>query len=1562
MSSPLPYDEVGHYRVLRPLGHGAMGTVLLARDTRLGRLVALKVISSTLLADDDDARARFDVEARTTASLSHPNVVTLYDVGEHEGHPWVALEYVEGSTLSERMRHDWPSVSESVRIALALARAIEAAHAAGIVHRDLKPANVILGKDGRPRVVDFGIARFVGKTTERSSLGPDGDGSVEIAGTPTYMAPEQWQGSDEPATDVWAVGLVLRELLTKSHPFRGFEAMRIMATLLDPLPFETPPELVEAAPDVAPIVMRCLAKDPKLRPTAAELVADLEALEGRQRRGRSSENPFRGLLAFSERHSQHFFGRSAEVDAFVERLRDRAALVVVGTSGAGKSSFLFAGVIPRLRESGPYHVVVVRPQAHPLRALAEAVVEGVSQVKSSSGEDTVVDVPAPRVAPPWSADELEGRLAAHPELLAVVLADMANKAGERVLLVVDQLEEICTMGASDDEARAFVAALGAAGAQASEPVRVVMTVRDDFLSRIPWGERGRAMLAGVVLLAAPEPEQLREIVGAPLAQTGHAFDDPLLLDEMIAAVRGESACLPLLQFTMSLLWIRRDERSRLLLRDVYDAMGGVGGALASHAESVLAALEPAQVDLCRQLFLRLVTTDGTRKTTSRAELVHGLQEAEALVDRLLEARLLSQPRGDEGRVELAHESLTRVWRRLARWIEEGHEDVALANDLAAAAERWERRGRRDDELWQGDPLRDARRLVARGSVRLGPVAHALVEGSVARERVLLGRRRALRVLLFGAAIVTAVTSTVAAWALHERQKSATVAAHAAERDRAVLLEERALASYASGDVHAARAQLRTAIALRDSLALRNLARRLEADPSAFYLSDPSTMYDAKVLPGGATIAVASQSGAVEIVDATTLERRSLLGHGDQVLGVALTEEGSLVTASWNGEVRRWARGSDTSRVVAKRRSVYGIAARGTLVAATYDGGVLLLEGNDDVREVTLAVTRPMGVTLSRDATKVYVGGSDGRLIVVDVAARTAVRASEGGAAVQRIVEDPVRGRVFATRADGTLTMYDKSDLTRRWQTAAHAGEARGVTVLADGRVVTGGSDRRIVVWDPERQTRVGELPARLGVVTSLALSDDGELLVAAGTSGIEGLRVSRVAEVQAARAHVDPVVHLQFSDDGSALASASTKSVVVWDVAKGAPTVTVPREDRRGRDIAFDRARGILYVTDERGGIAIYSLPGGRLTGTFGSEPTSPFSLAYDPAHDRIAVGTTDGRVLVYRVSSRAKLSAVQHHTRGVRGVAFSPDGAAVYSAGMDGKLVSVDVASGKIKTIMDGKHELYGLAIDARGARIVVTSLDGAAFVVDPGTGAVRDLGTFPGRLYRPAISPDGARVALPCSDGKAYLVEVEGGARSPLVGHRAEVNVAAFSPDGALLATGGDDRTVRVFDVATHSPRWGAGAAKSEHELTTDPAATRTLPLADGSLTAAKSGRVELHRGAEIRVLRGTPAHPLLLAIDAGTSLVALGFEDGSFGLWDTTSGAVLERGDLHGPIVALRPTEGGVEVKSELGGVALLATRVFAEDYCTFARGVWRAIPFEWRDGKVVPAREPGACVPP
>ena len=151
---------VDHFKVNRLLGRGGMGTVYLCRDTVLGRKIALKIIRPDALGNQE-TRKRFLLEAQLTARLAHPHIVTLFGVGEHEGTPWVALEYLDGATLKERLSDERPGYRESLRVALAIAQALEEAHSRGVLHRDLKPNNVVLARDGRPRVLDFGLAKLV---------------------------------------------------------------------------------------------------------------------------------------------------------------------------------------------------------------------------------------------------------------------------------------------------------------------------------------------------------------------------------------------------------------------------------------------------------------------------------------------------------------------------------------------------------------------------------------------------------------------------------------------------------------------------------------------------------------------------------------------------------------------------------------------------------------------------------------------------------------------------------------------------------------------------------------------------------------------------------------------------------------------------------------------------------------------------------------------------------------------------------------------------------------------------------------------------------------------------------------------------------------------------------------------------------------------------------------------------------------------------------------------------------------------------------------------------------
>ncbi len=254
----------GRYRVERVLGVGAMAKVLLVHDEELGREVAVKLLDEGLAADPS-FRARFAREARVAAGLSHPNVVTVFDVGEDDGRPFIVMELVSGRTLEERLRRDGAvRANDVLAIARQVCAGLEHAHANGLVHRDLKPGNLIERDDGTVKIADFGIARAV----EGTALTEAGT----IVGTAAYLAPEQAEaGTITPGTDLFALGVVLYELLTGRQPWK-VDSLAALAGRRD----ASPPELPAGTPSgLRTAIERCLQPDPEDRPSSAAEVARL---------------------------------------------------------------------------------------------------------------------------------------------------------------------------------------------------------------------------------------------------------------------------------------------------------------------------------------------------------------------------------------------------------------------------------------------------------------------------------------------------------------------------------------------------------------------------------------------------------------------------------------------------------------------------------------------------------------------------------------------------------------------------------------------------------------------------------------------------------------------------------------------------------------------------------------------------------------------------------------------------------------------------------------------------------------------------------------------------------------------------------------------------------------------------------------------------------------------------------------------------------------------------------------------------------------------------------------
>lgn len=1558
-----PGEMVDHFRVQRMLGRGGMGEVYLARDTTLGRRVALKVVRARI-ARSPQALEHFMHEARTTATFSHPNIVTIHAVGQHLGVPYVALEYIEGQTLRQRLDERLPSPSEALRIALAIAEALVEAHRHGILHRDLKPANVLIGQDGRVRVVDFGLA--VSETAESapptSAEGSDSQRTPRSSspltwrpvGTPRYMAPEQWRGDAcSAATDVWALGTIVHLLLTGEQAFPESSVDTLAAAVcLEPLAGLH--ERGHLSPDMIQLIERCLEKDPQARPSSASVAESLRDLLYRGQRDRPElESPFRGLLPFRERHASMFFGRDAEVAGIVEQIRTDGVLGVIGPSGAGKSSFVQAAVIPRLKEQRGWCVLSLRPRSQPFHALATALLQ------SDVGDDSDwSETPSDQNVADVASLKLE--LLERPGRLGNVLREVAARQGVHVLLFVDQLEEVFTMAVDEPSVprgeigRRFIDAIYGAGDDPADPVRIVFTLRDDFLGRLATVSRGRSALSRLWVLETPEPRALAEILTRPLELVDHRYEDPEMVNDMVEAVKGEPACLPLLQFVAHSLWEQRDRDRRVLKREQYDRLGGVAGALARHADGVVAAMSGVQREIARAVLLRLVTPERTRRVLTVRRALEGLGAEPATGDksnprasfgsgalaaalgaspadksphvvlwRLVDARLLTASKtGDDatdtGTLEIVHESLIDGWPTLSRWIDESREELTFFAELEQAAELWDKRGRRPEELWQRDALGEAQRTLARIDRRPVKVVSDFLEAASTRQRRRTWRARAAVLgsiaLLVAIAIVLAFQKREA----DQQRQRAEEREVQVQKKRAEALLEGARGAYAAGRVLEARAKLRLALELEDSAGGRALWWQLAREPLIWKRALGAAAYTASFSPDGRHVAVGSLDHTVRVLDAVTSEERVFRGHTDQVRGVAFSPDGRRIASrDLGGMIRLWDFDSGAAIRVMKdaiyNDAVVAYDPSGRLIATGTDESVRLWDASSGKleREVSAGGKSVRAVAFSPRGEWVAANCFDKKIRVWSVATGEKSLVIDGA---------PPTVRTFSFSPDGeSIASAGTDDAVRIWSTktghvtramAQHDGTVRAVVYSPDGKLVASvGVDRSVRIWEVDGAMRRASLLGHESAVWGAAFDGRTSVLVTSGADGTvrawdveAAMNASSTGENVPHGGHSDMVNDAAFRTDGSEIASVSEdNSIRVWDTATGALRATLPTQ-----------APNLRWI--EIGGVDLMLVSGdyGAELWRKGDRRAFRTDLArracFSPDARSIALGGDDVRLWDVATGSQRQLEVAASR---VEALAWSPDGRRLATGYVDGSVRLWDLNTSRA-TQAGTPHALAvsSLAFSPDGKTLASAAYDGTVHLWVPEGGKSNGFSYQPARVWKLAFHPDGHRLGLALSDGTARLRDLRSGSEVVLRGARGEVNSIDFSPSGALAVAAGDDRSVRLWETDSGRPRWRGSA------LLGSPARAYTHRGVAQLDAAAGAGALRTEGGPALGAALMDRAR--WAEVGEGSRTLCMSTHDGQIEVWNLDGQEPLAHApvDRPEPLAAvadacISPAPGGVQI---------------------------------------------------
>ncbi|MCX8067093.1 MAG: trypsin-like peptidase domain-containing protein, partial [Anaerolineae bacterium] len=779
-------------------------------------------------------------------------------------------------------------------------------------------------------------------------------------------------------------------------------------------------------------------------------------------------NPYRGLLAFREQDAPFFFGREVFADRLVEEVKRHPLTAVVGPSGSGKSSVVFAGLLPRLRPCAEWAIVACRPGREPFAELAAALLPLLEPTMTET--DRLREIPK-------LADGLRSGEIPLDRLARRVLE---KGGGERLLVVVDQWEELYTLCPEDDR-RAFVEmwlqALFPAPPllrspasplpRPSAPLHLLLTLRADFMGQAlahrPFADalNGRDFLLGPM-----NREELAQAVVCPAQKQGVRFEEGLV-DRILDDVADEPGNLPLLEFALTQLW-ERQEGGRLTHR-AYEDIGGVEEALVRYAEEVYAGLPEADREAARRVFIQLVHpgegTEDTRRRATRAELGEARW---ALVQRLADARLVVTARDSAGQetAEVAHEALLQRWERLRAWMAEDRDFRLWQERTRAAYRAWEESGWDEGALLRGAPLAQAQEWLSRRGDEIEPAVREYIHRSwehVEAER--RARERLRRRITFGLAFGLVVTLLLAFFALIQRNQAITEANMRATAQ--AQSEERRREAEAARATAVAEAGIR-ATAQAQAEEQREAAQARQLASQAQYMWRLPRSKTEKLIAPLLAMEALRRAPSVEAHDILqevlfTWPRRRVVRHEGSVRDVAFSPDGRfLATAGDDGTTAlvEVATGREIARIrhAGSVRAVAFSPDGRFLATASWDGTTALVEAATG-REIARIRHESWveAIAFSPDGRFLATRSDDGTAALVEVATGREIARIRHEGSVWDVAFSP-DGRFLATRSGDDIAALVEVATGREIARIRHEGSVWDVAFSPDGRFLATRSD------------------------------------------------------------------------------------------------------------------------------------------------------------------------------------------------------------------------------------------------------------------------------------------------------------------------------------------------------------------------------------------------------------------------------------------------------------------------------------------------------------------------